>query len=154
MQLNYDQKLKLVALTQQANHGTFSEDLENLPALGALDVIGKDRRSAWASLGDISKDESMKGFIDGVAESMPHLQPHIEAIKKERESIKKQELEAQEKAAEETKIAQEVDEERQSTSSSHVSTNPEFSIYDFFCERKNCLFEKKMTVILTFYNLF
>lgn len=113
VQLNYDQKLKLVALTQQANHGTFSEDLENLPALGALDVIGKDRRSAWASLGDISKDESMKGFIDGVAESMPHLQPHIEAIKKERESIKKQELEAQEKAAEETKIAQEVDEERQ-----------------------------------------
>jgi len=111
VQLNYDQKLKLVALTQQANHGTFSE--ENLPALGALDVIGKDRRNAWASLGDISKDESMKGFIDGVAESMPHLQPHIEAIKKEKESIKKQELEAQEKAAEEAKIAQEADEERQ-----------------------------------------
>ena len=111
MQLNYDQKLKLVALTQQANHGTFSE--ENLPALGALDVIGKDRRSAWASLGDISKDESMKGFIDGVAESMPHLQPHIEAIKKEKESIKQQELEAQEKAAEEAKIALEADEERQ-----------------------------------------
>jgi len=111
VQLNYDQKLKLVALTQQANHGTFSE--ENSPALGALDVIGKDRRSAWVSLGDISKDESMKGFIDGVAESMPHLQPHIEAIKKEKESIKKQELEAQEKAAEEAKIAQEADEERQ-----------------------------------------
>ena len=111
MQLNYDQKLKLVALTQQANHGTFSE--ENLPALGALDVIGKDRRNAWASLGDISKDESMKGFIDGVAESMPHLQPYIEAIKKEKESIKKQELEAQEKAVEEAKIAQEADEERQ-----------------------------------------
>lgn len=111
VQLNYDQKLKLVALTQQANHGTFSE--ENLPALGALDVIGKDRRNAWASLGDISKDESMKGFIDGVAESMPHLQPHIEAIKKEKESIKQQELEAQEKAAEEAKIAQEADEERQ-----------------------------------------
>lgn len=111
VQLNYDQKLKLVALTQQANHGIFSE--ENLPALGALDVIGKDRRNAWASLGDISKDESMKGFIDGVAESMPHLQPHIEAIKKEKESIKKQELEAQEKAAEEAKIAQEADEERQ-----------------------------------------
>jgi len=111
VQLNYDQKLKLVALTQQANHGTFSE--ENSPALGALDVIGKDRRSAWASLGDISKDESMKGFIDGVAESMPHLEPHIEAIKKEKESIKKQELEAQEKAAAEAKIAQEADEERQ-----------------------------------------
>jgi len=111
VQLNYDQKLKLVALTQQANHGTFSE--ENSPALGALDVIGKDRRSAWASLGDISKDESMKGFIDGVAESMPHLEPHIEAIKKEKESVKKQELEAQEKAAAEAKIAQEADEERQ-----------------------------------------
>ena len=42
VQLQYNDKLKLVALTQQANHGKLNE--ENLPPLGALDVIGKDRR--------------------------------------------------------------------------------------------------------------
>jgi len=114
VQLNYDEKLKLVALTQQATHGKLSDQSEEtLPTLGAFDVIGKDRRNAWAALGDLSKEDSMKGFIDGVAESMPHLKAHVEAIKKENESIKQQEDEAQEKAAEEAKIAKEADEERQ-----------------------------------------
>ena len=98
VQLNYDEKLKLVALTQQATHGKLSDQSEEtLPTLGAFDVIGKDRRNAWAALGDLSKEDSMKGFIDGVAESMPHLKAHVEAIKKENESIKQQEDEAQEK---------------------------------------------------------
>ena len=98
VQLNYDEKLKLVALTQQATHGKLSDQSEEtLPTLGAFDVIGKDRRNAWATLGDLSKEDSMKGFIDGVAESMPHLKAHVEAIKKENESIRQQEDEAQEK---------------------------------------------------------
>ena len=42
VQLQYNDKLKLVALTQQAHNGKFIE--EKLPPLGALDVIGKDRR--------------------------------------------------------------------------------------------------------------
>ena len=112
VQLNYDVKLKLVALTQQATHGKLCED-QNLPPLGALDVIGRDRRNAWALLGDLSKEDSMVGFIDGVADSMPHLKPYIEAIKKEKEFTKQQEEDAQEKAAEEAKIAKEADEERQ-----------------------------------------
>ena len=42
VQIQYNDKLKLVALTQQANNGKLVEG--NLPPLGALDVIGKDRR--------------------------------------------------------------------------------------------------------------
>ena len=42
VQLQYDDRLHLIALTQQANHGKLVA--ENLSPLGALDVIGKDRR--------------------------------------------------------------------------------------------------------------
>ena len=42
VQLQYNDRLDLIALTQQAHHGKLVED--NLPPLGALDVIGKDRR--------------------------------------------------------------------------------------------------------------
>ena len=42
VQLQYNDRLELIALTQQAHHGKLIED--NLSPLGALDVIGKDRR--------------------------------------------------------------------------------------------------------------
>jgi golgi resident protein GCP60 len=40
--LSYDDKLKLVAYTQQVVHGLYKS--ENLPPLGVFDVIGRDRR--------------------------------------------------------------------------------------------------------------
>ena len=49
VQLQYDDRLHLIALTQQANHGKLVA--ENLPPLGALDVIGKDRRQDSLHLG-------------------------------------------------------------------------------------------------------
>ena len=82
--MQYDDKLKLVALTQQATHGKLIE--ENLSPLGALDVIGKDRRNAWQALGDMSQDEAMFNFLESVGEIMPHLKPYFEAIKNEQES--------------------------------------------------------------------
>jgi hypothetical protein len=42
VQLRYPDKIRLVALSQQAKYGQFGED--KVPPLGALDVIGKDRR--------------------------------------------------------------------------------------------------------------
>ena len=83
VQLQYNDKLKLVALTQQAHHGRLKE--ADLPPLGALDVIGRDRRSAWSALEDMSKEEAMKGFVEGVAEFMPHLKPYYEALHKEKD---------------------------------------------------------------------
>lgn len=52
--LDYDVKLKLVALTQQVLHGPL--DTAQLPPLGAFDMIGKDRRSAWSQLGQMTKE--------------------------------------------------------------------------------------------------
>lgn len=40
--LNYNDKNRLVAYTQQSLHGPLSE--ANVAPLGALDMIGKDRR--------------------------------------------------------------------------------------------------------------
>ena len=40
--LNYNDKNRLVAYTQQSAHGPLSE--ANVAPLGALDMIGKDRR--------------------------------------------------------------------------------------------------------------
>ena len=42
VQLNYNDRLSLVAFTQQSLHGPFSQ--QNSEPLGTLDVIGKDRR--------------------------------------------------------------------------------------------------------------
>ena len=42
VQLHYPDKIRLVALTQQAYYGKYAED--KVPPLGAFDVIGKDRR--------------------------------------------------------------------------------------------------------------
>ena len=111
VQLQYHDKLKLVALTQQAVHGKLN--VENLAPLGALDVIGKDRRNAWSLLGEMPKDDAMSEFIDAVYNAMPHLKPYLEAVKKETEETLEKERVESEKAAEEAKIAQEADVERQ-----------------------------------------
>ena len=42
MHLNYNDRLRVVAFTQQSLHGAFSQ--QNAEPLGTLDVIGKDRR--------------------------------------------------------------------------------------------------------------
>ncbi len=50
-QLAYADRVALVALAQQAAHGAVSaQPPERLPQLGALDVIGKDRR--WGGCQD------------------------------------------------------------------------------------------------------
>ncbi len=82
MQLHYPDKLHLVALTQQVKYGAFSED--KVPPLGALDVIGKDRRNAWAALGELSADEARRKFVSEARRLMPHLAPYLEAHIKSR----------------------------------------------------------------------
>jgi hypothetical protein len=43
-------------------------------------------RNAWATLGDMPKEEAMLGFVEGVAVLLPHLQPYFEAQKQEEET--------------------------------------------------------------------
>jgi len=58
--LPYEDKVKLIALTQQAKNGPIQDT--QLPPLGAFDVIGKERRSAWDALGDMSSDAAKQNF--------------------------------------------------------------------------------------------
>lgn len=61
MHLSYEDRLKLVAYTQQTIHGPF--DPNSAPPLGVLDMIGRDRRAAWHALGQMSQVQAMAGFI-------------------------------------------------------------------------------------------
>lgn len=96
--LDYDVKLKLVALTQQVLHGPL--DTAQLPPLGAFDMIGKDRRSAWGQLGQMTKEEAMSQFTDSVKENMPQFNSHLTEMEAQNEQKRIQEEEKQVKAAE------------------------------------------------------
>ncbi|PSN50640.1 Golgi resident protein GCP60 [Blattella germanica] len=90
--LSYEDKLRLVAFTCQVSHGKFNPD--TLPPLGVLDVIGRDRRLAWQSLGAMSRDEAMSGFVDLLDKLCPLFKPFVEAHKwdiEERDRIAREE---------------------------------------------------------------
>ncbi|XP_015587980.1 Golgi resident protein GCP60 [Cephus cinctus] len=115
--LSYEDKLKLVAFTQQVTHGKCTP--ENAPPLGVLDVIGRDRRMAWQNLGDISKEQAMEGFIVLLDKLCPLFKTVVEAQKRDIEEklrLKKEEelnkIE-EEKRLKELEEAQKKEEEEQ-----------------------------------------
>ncbi|XP_037073452.1 Golgi resident protein GCP60-like [Pollicipes pollicipes] len=79
IQQTYDNKLQFVALTQQVAHGPCRP--ENLPPLGVLDVIGRDRRQAWQALGDVSREQAMTQYVDLLDSLCPTFKPYAEAHK-------------------------------------------------------------------------
>ncbi|TRY72719.1 hypothetical protein TCAL_00983, partial [Tigriopus californicus] len=93
--LPYQAKLMLVAYTQQVVHGPCSQ--ANVEPVGAFDVIGKDRRNAWLTLGEMSQDDAMRQFISQVEELMPMVKPFLEAQQqaeeKEMENMQQKRLE-------------------------------------------------------------
>lgn len=111
---SYQDKLKLVAFTQQVIKGKFNE--EKLPPLGVLDMPGRDRRYvitsphqfsfifyfrnflgnisvptfyvcrlAWQALGEMSQEMAMKSFVDMLDSLCPLFKPFIEAHKRDAE---------------------------------------------------------------------
>ncbi|XP_034945507.1 Golgi resident protein GCP60 [Chelonus insularis] len=108
--LSYEDKLKLVAFTQQATHGKCTPD--NSPPLGVLDVIGKDRRLAWQNLGDISKEQAMEGFIVLLDKLCPLFKTVVEAQKRNIEEQKRLQKEEEERKIEEDRKAKELEEEK------------------------------------------
>ncbi|KAJ6634130.1 Golgi resident protein GCP60 [Pseudolycoriella hygida] len=107
---SYEDNLKLVAFTQQASHGPL--DIENASPLGVLDVIGRDRRTAWQQLGKISKGQAMEGFIGLLDHLCPLFKPYIEAIKKDREEKYRLAIENEQKQKELQKIEEQRSEEQ------------------------------------------
>ena len=78
----YEDKLKLVAFTQQASHGPF--DAATAPPVGVLDVIGRDRRVAWQNLGQITRMQAQEGFVDLLDRLCPQFRAHVDTVKQDR----------------------------------------------------------------------
>ncbi|XP_072754593.1 Golgi resident protein GCP60 [Anoplolepis gracilipes] len=108
--LSYEDKLKLVAFTQQVTHGKCTA--ENAPPLGVLDVIGRDRRLAWQNLGDISKEQAMEGFIVLLDKLCPLFRTVVEAQKRDCEEKQRLKKEEEAKKLDEERKLKELEEER------------------------------------------
>lgn len=108
--LSYEDKLKLVAFTQQVTHGKCTN--ENAPPLGVLDVIGKDRRMAWQNLGDISREEAMEGFIVLLDNLCPLFKTVVEAQKRDFEEKERLKREEEVKRIEKEEKLKEIEEQR------------------------------------------
>ncbi|XP_029170684.1 Golgi resident protein GCP60 [Nylanderia fulva] len=108
--LSYEDKLKLVAFTQQVTHGKCTA--ENAAPLGVLDVIGKDRRLAWQNLGDISKEQAMEGFIVLLDKLCPLFRTVVEAQKRDFEEKQRLKKEEEAKKLEEERKLKELEEEK------------------------------------------
>ncbi|KOB69248.1 Protein involved in maintenance of golgi structure and er-golgi transport, partial [Operophtera brumata] len=102
--LSYEDRLKLVAFTQQTAHGPL--DLNSAPPLGVLDVIGRDRRAAWQALGQIL---------------CPLFKPYLEAILKDFEDKKQQQLKKEEEERSHLELQNRIIEETQKQQSNKMS---------------------------------
>ncbi|KOC60036.1 Protein TMED8 [Habropoda laboriosa] len=109
--LSYEDKLKLVALTQQVTHGKCTP--ENAPPLGVLDVIGRDRRLAWQNLGSISKEQAMEGFILLLDKLCPLFRTVVEAQRRDVEEKLRLKKEEEARKLEEERKLKELDEQKQ-----------------------------------------
>jgi len=79
----YKEKVKLVVLTKQVSFGKYRADL--MPDVGFLDVVGNDRKLAWQSLGDMSKEIAMTQFIMNLNNLCPLFAAYVEAHHAEKE---------------------------------------------------------------------
>lgn len=81
---SYEDKLQLVAFIKQVLHGPYAEAFPKLPPLGALDVVGRDRRFAWQKLGQLSADQSRAGFVELLSRRCPLFSAYVEAHRREK----------------------------------------------------------------------
>lgn len=81
---SYEDKLQLVAFSQQVLHGAYTEAIHKLPPLGAFDVVGKDRRLAWQKLGQLPSDQARAGFVELLSRRCPLFSTYIEAHRREK----------------------------------------------------------------------
>ena len=112
--LAYQDRIDLVAFTQQANHGSLKQS--NLPPLGTLDIIGKERRAAWEKLGELTKEEAKTRFTSQLIKLAPGFQEFVaeqskaeieKQIVEEKLQKEKSEEEVKTKAREEERLKEE-----------------------------------------------
>ncbi|XP_047501700.1 Golgi resident protein GCP60-like [Penaeus chinensis] len=106
--LGYAEKCSLVALTQQVTHGP--HDPVSSPPVGVLDVVGKDRRLAWQTLGSMSREVAMEQFVNKLTDLVPTFRPYVEALwadKLEKERLAREEEERRKEEEEKRKLEEE-----------------------------------------------
>ncbi|XP_013139892.1 PREDICTED: Golgi resident protein GCP60 [Papilio polytes] len=119
MHLSYEDKLKLVAYTQQTAHGPLN--VNSAQPLGVLDVIGRDRRSAWQALGQMSQFQAMAGFVHTLDRLCPLFKPYLEAIQKDLEDKKQQDLKRQEEERAHLELQNRIELEKQKQQSTKLT---------------------------------
>ncbi|XP_077536985.1 Golgi resident protein GCP60 [Haemaphysalis longicornis] len=110
--ISYEDKVNLVAYTLQVTHGQYNQ--EKCRPVGYLDVVGRDRRHAWISLGDTDRETAMKKFIELLNLRCPLFRPFVEAHKadmEEKERKRKEEEEERRREEEEERERQRLEEE-------------------------------------------
>lgn len=76
-----------------------------------MDVIGRDRKVAWQTLGDITKEQAMEGFIVLLDKLCPLFKTFVEAQKRDIEEKSRLKKEKELKKIEEEKRLKELEEE-------------------------------------------
>ncbi|KAL5107853.1 Golgi resident protein GCP60 [Taenia crassiceps] len=69
--------LRSHAFFTKAKHGPFSP--QKAPDVGIFDLIGKERRAKWQSLGTMSKAEAQDTFVQSLLQICPQFSAHLEA---------------------------------------------------------------------------
>jgi len=135
VQLSYQERLELVALSQQAKQGSLKE--ANLPPLGTLDFIGKERRTAWEKLGELGKDEAKQKFIDNLYKLAPGFTEFVaekEAVEKERiEEVRRKE---EEEVLRKSREGERIQEEKQRRAIQDALNKQTFSQFKGYAEQQ------------------
>jgi len=113
LQVPYQLRIELVALTQQAKLGSFQKAEADLPPLGTFDIIGKERRAAWEVLGDMDKDEAKAQFLAKLMLAAPTFEEFIATKTEQRRLEEQKKAEEAKKSAEEAAAKALREEERQ-----------------------------------------
>ena len=137
--LTYQDKIELVALTQQANNGAMKN--ANLPPLGTFDIIGKERRAAWEKLGDLSKEDAREQYSSRMLELAQGFKEYIiEASKAKQEREAEEEKVAAERAEEEVRAqarnAEKVAEETQRRAIQDALNKQTFQQFKSYAEQQ------------------
>jgi acyl-CoA-binding protein len=89
LHLTYEDRNLMNVLMKQVHYRKFEQEKSKV---GFLDLVGKDRLQLWKSLGDLSKEEAMKKYVNLVYKACPMFQAHLEAHKRYLEEIEQQKL--------------------------------------------------------------
>ena len=109
-------RVELVALSQQAKQGSLEG--ADLPPLGTFDIVGKERRAAWAALGDLGQPEAKASLVAELLKAVPQFEEFVarkteEKVKGERKRVEEEARSKEEEATREVREEEQQVEEKQ-----------------------------------------